>query len=78
MPESVTDRPTRSHEYIFLLTKSERYFYDADAIREPVNPWRANRSRDDARNHIEARKHDSTAVVTQRNAQKPSASMRQI
>lgn len=35
MPESVTDRPTRSHEYIFLLTKAERYFYDADAIREP-------------------------------------------
>ena len=35
MPESVTDRPTKSHEYIFLLTKQERYFYDADAIREP-------------------------------------------
>lgn len=35
MPESVTDRPTRAHEYIFLLTKSPRYFYDADAIREP-------------------------------------------
>ena len=34
MPEIVTDRPTRSHEYIFLLSKSERYFYDADAIRE--------------------------------------------
>jgi DNA modification methylase len=34
MPESVTDRPTKSHEYIFLLTKSERYFYDAEAIRE--------------------------------------------
>ncbi len=34
MPESVTDRPTRSHEYIFLLSKRERYFYDADAIRE--------------------------------------------
>ena len=34
MPESVTDRPTRSHEYIFLLAKSERYFYDADAIRD--------------------------------------------
>jgi DNA modification methylase len=34
MPESVTDRPTKSHEYLFLLTKSERYFYDADAIRE--------------------------------------------
>ena len=33
MPESVTDRPTRAHEYVFLLTKSARYFYDADAIR---------------------------------------------
>lgn len=36
MPESVTDRPTKSHEYIFLLTKSERYYYDAEAIKEPV------------------------------------------
>jgi len=35
MPESVKDRPTRSHEYLFLLTKKARYFYDADAIREP-------------------------------------------
>jgi DNA modification methylase len=34
MPESVTDRPTKAHEYIFLLTKSERYYYDADAIKE--------------------------------------------
>jgi DNA modification methylase len=35
MPESVTDRPTKAHEYLFLLTKQPRYFYDADAIREP-------------------------------------------
>ena len=34
MPESVTDRPTKAHEYVFLLTKSQRYYYDADAIRE--------------------------------------------
>jgi DNA modification methylase len=34
MPESVTDRPTKSHEYLFLLSRSERYLYDADAIRE--------------------------------------------
>lgn len=34
MPESVTDRPTKAHEYVFLLSKSERYFYDADAVRE--------------------------------------------
>ena len=36
MPESVTDRPTKAHEYVFLLTKSPRYFYDAEAIREPL------------------------------------------
>ena len=36
MPESVTDRPTKSHEYLFLLSKSERYYYDADAIAEPA------------------------------------------
>lgn len=35
MPESVTDRPTRSHEHIFLLSKSERYYYDQVAVREP-------------------------------------------
>jgi len=34
MPESVTDRPTKSHEYLFLLAKSERYYYDADAIAD--------------------------------------------
>jgi len=34
MPESVTDRPTKAHEYIFLMTKAARYFYDADAVRE--------------------------------------------
>ena len=38
MPESVQDRPTKAHEYIFLLTKSPKYYYDADAIREPHSP----------------------------------------
>jgi DNA modification methylase len=36
MPESVTDRPTKSHEHIFLLAKSAKYFYDHEAIKEPV------------------------------------------
>lgn len=36
MPESVQDRPTKSHEYIFMLTKSAKYFYDAEAIKEPM------------------------------------------
>jgi DNA modification methylase len=35
MPESVTDRCTKAHEYIFLLTKNARYFYDAEAVKEP-------------------------------------------
>lgn len=34
MPESVTDRPTKAHEYLFLLAKSERYYYDAESIKE--------------------------------------------
>jgi DNA modification methylase len=43
MPESVTDRPTKAHEYVFLLSKQARYFYDADAVREPHDqPWRSN------------------------------------
>jgi len=38
MPESVTDRPTKAHEYLFLLSKAARYFYDADGIGEPIQP----------------------------------------
>ncbi len=36
MPESVTDRPTSAHEKVFLLTKSAKYFYNAEAVRKPV------------------------------------------
>ncbi len=36
MPESVTDRPARSHEYILMLTKSAKYYWDAEALREPA------------------------------------------
>ena len=39
MPESARDRPTKAHEYVFLLTKSPRYYYDADAIRERHADW---------------------------------------
>lgn len=42
MPESVTDRPTKSHEYIFLLSKSAQYYYDAEAIKEPAVEKRRN------------------------------------
>ena len=36
MPESVTDRPTKAHEYVFLMSKAARYYYDSEAIKEPV------------------------------------------
>ena len=36
MPESIKDRPTSAHEKIWLITKSKKYYYDADAIKEPV------------------------------------------
>jgi DNA modification methylase len=36
MPESVRDRPTSAHEHVFLMSKSQRYFYNADAIRQPL------------------------------------------
>lgn len=38
MPESVTDRPTKAHEYLFLLAKQERYYYDHEAVKEPADP----------------------------------------
>ena len=37
MPESVRDRCTKAHEYIFLLSKSERYHFDQDAIKEQAS-----------------------------------------
>ena len=39
MPESVRDRCTKSHEYLFLLSKNKRYYYDNDAIKEPAKDW---------------------------------------
>ena len=60
MPESVTDRPTKSHEYVFLLTKRPRYFYDADAIREPYAESTFKRAK--SVNNAAARKDNGTAI----------------
>ena len=49
MPESVTDRCTKAHEYIFLLTKSARYFMDMEAVKEPATGWNGSRF-DDGKN----------------------------
>ncbi|MFH0880573.1 MAG: site-specific DNA-methyltransferase [Lentisphaerota bacterium] len=47
MPESVIDRCSKAHEYIFLLAKSERYFFDAEAIKEPSGSWHGSRFDDE-------------------------------
>lgn len=47
MPESVRDRPTSAHEHLFLLSKSERYYYDQDAVREPAAPSSVKRWQQD-------------------------------
>ncbi len=43
MPESTRDRPTRCYEYVFLLTKSKKYYYDWQAVAEPIAPTTAVR-----------------------------------
>ena len=52
MPESVRDRCTKSHEYIFLLSKSKKYFYNNEAIKEPAKDW-GTRDRSKGKYHNE-------------------------
>ena len=51
MPESVKDRCTKSHEYIFLLSKSKKYYYDNEAIKEPVKQDWGTRNRANGKYH---------------------------
>ena len=51
MPESVKDRCTKSHEYIFLLSKNKRYYYDNEAIKEPVKQDWGTRNRANGKYH---------------------------
>ena len=62
MPESVRDRPTRAHEYVFLLTKSAKYFYDSDAVREP-----AKDPLDDIRRMRQQHDANKSAATAERN-----------
>ena len=74
MPESVTDRPTRSHEYLFLLTKSARYYYDSEAIREPSSPdthARYARGRSKTHKYTEGGPGNQTIAKTFQHIRKP-------
>lgn len=57
MPESVTDRPTESHEYILMLTKSAKYYWDMEAVREeytePSNRWGGDNMRKSSHKYID-------------------------
>ena len=50
MPESVKDRCTKSHEYLFLLSKNKKYFYNNEAIKEPAKDW-GTRDRSNGKYH---------------------------
>jgi site-specific DNA-methyltransferase (adenine-specific) len=52
MPSSIKDRPTTDHEYIFMFSKSNEYFYDADAIREPHKTFSEDSKMKGGRNHF--------------------------
>ena len=53
MPESVQDRCTKAHEYIFLLSKSQKYYYDLESIKDPVKQDWGTRDRSDGKYHNE-------------------------
>jgi DNA modification methylase len=76
MPESVLDRPTKAHEQIFLLSKKSRYFYNAEAIKEPsvMNPQnrftaRANHPKGDKGRPMHRRPEGGTGDTSKRLAE---------
>jgi DNA modification methylase len=69
MPESVRDRCTKAHEYIFLLSKSERYYYDQDAIAEPSIYGSDNEAR-----YARALTADKSLPTAERNGIRPRLS----
>jgi DNA modification methylase len=61
MPESVTDRPTKSHEYIFLMSKNPRYYYDHEAIKEDAI-WAEKKRAGQGRLHYEGKRQGESGT----------------
>ncbi len=78
MPSSIADRPTKSHEYVFLLAKLPRYFYDHIAVLEPcdgpINRWGGDKQNSDTRKGRYYR--DNLLAVGKTSALRPGASLR--
>lgn len=66
MPESVTDRPTKSHEYLFLLSASPHYYYDYESIKEPASDTGRTNGRDGRLEESEARPPGSSPRTLKR------------
>lgn len=64
MPESVKDRCTKSHEYIFLLSKSQKYYFDYEAIQEDAI-WKDDKRKDDGRIAYEGKRTDNNTSMGQ-------------
>jgi DNA modification methylase len=71
MPESIKDRCTKSHEYIFLLTKAERYYFDQDAISEPVSGGAHGGGKPENRKHNESTKGSPHKGIVDFNNREP-------
>jgi len=65
MPESVTDRPTKSHEYVFLLTKAATYYWDAEAVKEPLSPTASYGGTYRKQGKIDASRNDAGSLCYQ-------------
>jgi len=79
MPESVTDRCTKSHEYLFLLSKSQRYFYDNEAVKETsVYPGDTRHLRKDTRKQIDRMCIDGGSRARTGNPTRPTRNRRTV
>lgn len=67
MPESVLDRPSKSHEYVLLLSKASEYFYDADPLRTPLAPKTLTTYQARRKSKVEAKKGDASGRVASAN-----------
>ncbi len=66
MPESVTDRCTKSHEYIFLLSKSEKYYFDHEAIKEPATHSNESKYDNGKNGHFGGKSHEGQGSSTRK------------
>jgi DNA modification methylase len=64
MPESVTDRCTKAHEYIFLLTKNPRYYFDNEAIKEPAI-WSEDKRKGNGRHTYDGKRSENDGLIQQ-------------